>query len=199
MAESLRDLLIEELRDAYHAEKQALRAYPQAGKKASSASLKELLKDEVEETHEHINKIEQVFEKLGQRARTKTCEAMKGLIEEMHELFEEDLEAPLLDTAILASLQKIKHYEIASYGTLKAYASAVGEEEAASLLGEILDGEKESDEEMTRLATEELNPAAAGNEEEGEEDEEGEDEEGGEEGEQKQAAKPAPKSRSRKK
>jgi ferritin-like metal-binding protein YciE len=167
--ESLDELLAEELKDIYSAEKQLLRALPKMAQKASAPELKTALQEHAEMTQRQVERLEEVFESLGKPAKAKTCKAMQGLIEEATEIMEEDASDAVLDAGIIAAAQKVEHYEIASYGTVRTWARLCGQEEAANLLQETLDEESQTDERLTELAESIVNPRA----EEGEGDEEG--------------------------
>lgn len=158
--DSLRTLLEEELKDIYSAEKQLLKALPKMVKKASSEELKTALREHIEVTNGQVQRLESVFESLGKPAKAKTCKAMKGLLEEATEIMEEDAEDAVLDAGIIAAAQKVEHYEIASYGTVRTWARLVGAEEASQLLQETLDEEAEADERLTELADSFVNPEA---------------------------------------
>ena len=158
--ESLDELLAEELKDIYSAEKQLLRALPKMAKKASAPELKTALQEHTEMTRRQIERLEDVFEALGKPAKAKTCKAMQGLIEEATEIMEEDASDAVLDAGIIAAAQKVEHYEIASYGTVRTWARLCGEEEAAGLLQETLDEESATDERLTELAEGLVNPKA---------------------------------------
>ena len=157
---TLRDLLVEELRDLYHADKQLLKAFPRLAKGATSDEVRKLCEEGVDYTEERIKRLEQAFETLGMPARGKTCQAMAGLIDEAMETLDDDFTDALRDAALLANIQRISHYGIAGYGTICAYAKAVGEDEVAELLARSLDEKKDADLEMTELATSEINPRA---------------------------------------
>ena len=157
---TLRDLLVEELRDLYHADKQLLKAFPRLAKGATSDEVRKLCEEGVDYTEERIKRLEQAFETLGMPARGKTCQAMAGLIDEAMETLDDDFTDALRDAALLANIQRISHYGIAGYGTICAYAKAVGEDEVAELLARSLDEKKDADEEMTELAKSEINPRA---------------------------------------
>jgi ferritin-like metal-binding protein YciE len=171
-AENLQELFVEELRDIYDAEKQLVRALPKMAKATESEDLRAAFEEHLEITRAQVGRIEEVFKLLGMAARGKTCEGMKGLIEEGQEAMEE-MEGTVLDAALIASAQKVEHYEIATYGTLATFAEVLGMEDAKDLLGQTLDEEKEADEKLTQIAMQ-INPEA----EQGEGEEEGE--EGGE-------------------
>lgn len=167
---TLKDLFVEELKDLYSAEKQLIKALPKMAKAARSEDLKEGFLEHLEQTKGHAERLEQVFELLGQKPRAKTCKAMEGLIEEGKELLEEDAESEVLDAGLIAAAQRVEHYEIAGYGCVRTYAELLGEDEARDLLQQTLDEEAETDKKLTQLA-EHINVEA-----EGAEDDEGEDE-----------------------
>jgi len=169
--ESVRELLIEQMRDLYDAEKQLVKALPKLAKTASNEQLKEAFENHLEQTREHVQRLEQAFEALDQKARSKSCEAMKGLIEEGKETMEEDLEDALMDSALIGAAQKVEHYEIAGYGTVKTWARALGLDEVAELLEATLEEEKEADQKLTEVADGILMEAEAADQagEEGEE------------------------------
>ncbi|HLI75716.1 MAG TPA: ferritin-like domain-containing protein [Acidobacteriaceae bacterium] len=146
------DLFVEQLRDIYSAEKQAIRAYPKVTKKSTSPELKQALTEHLEQTKGQLERLDRVFEILGKKSSGKTCEAMKGLIEEVQEALEEIEKGPVLDAAIIAAGQRIEHYEIASYGTVAAFAELMGQSELHDLLAETLQEEKETDEHLTEVA-----------------------------------------------
>jgi len=150
--ESVRELLIEQMRDLYDAEKQLVKALPKLAKTASNEQLKEAFESHLEQTRGHVQRLEQAFEALDEKARSKPCEAMKGLIEEGKETMEEDLEDALMDSAIIGAAQKVEHYEIAGYGTLKTWARSLGLDEVAELLEATLEEEKEADQKLTEVA-----------------------------------------------
>lgn len=160
MIESLKELLEEELKDIYSAEKQLLKALPKMAKKASSEELRSALQEHLQVTEGQVERLEQVFESLGKPAKAKTCKAMQGLIEEGKEIMEEDAEDAVMDAGIIAAAQKVEHYEIASYGTVRTWARLCGENEAADLLQETLDEEGEADKRLTELAESIVNPEA---------------------------------------
>ena len=135
MKSEVRELLTEELKDAYSAEKQALRCMQRALRKASAEALREGIQMHIEQTQVQIERVEQAMEKMSVRPGRKVCEAMRGLVEEaQHEIEEHDEKGPILDLVIVAGMQRIEHYEIAAYGTDVALAEALGEKEVADLL-----------------------------------------------------------------
>ena len=158
--DNLRKLFVEELRDLYSAENQLVKALPKMAKGASSEDLKQALEDHLEQTQGQVERLEEVFEQLDETPKGKTCKAMKGLVEEGSEILEEDGEDSVVDAGIIAAAQKVEHYEIASYGTVRAWAGLLGENEAAELLQETLDEEGEANKLLTKLAQDIVNPEA---------------------------------------
>ena len=146
------DLFLNELRDTYHAEKQALKAYPKMIKQAQHPELKAAFQEHMEQTRGQVDRLEQVFESLDVAKRAKRCEAMEGLLEEARSHMEEIEDAAVLDIAMIVSAQKVEHYEIAAYGSLVAMARQLGHDEAVPLLEATLAEEKETDEKLTRIA-----------------------------------------------
>jgi ferritin-like metal-binding protein YciE len=150
--ESLRDVLIEELKDLYDAEKQLVKALPKMAKAASNDELREAFESHLEETKGHVQRLEQAFDLLDEKAKSKPCEAMKGLIAEGQETMQEDFSEPLLDSAIICAAQKVEHYEIAGYGTVCAWARSLGLEDVADLLDQTLADEKAADKKLSEVA-----------------------------------------------
>jgi ferritin-like metal-binding protein YciE len=166
-SETLEDLLIETLRDTYNAEKQLVKALPKMAKAASSDELRAAFEDHLEVTREQVTRLEKVFKELGVPVRGKHCVAMEGLIEEGRELMEEDHDPEIMDAGLIAAAQKVEHYEIAAYGTVRTWAEMLGHRRAAQLLRESLDEESETDEKLTQLAMTTVNlEAEEGTEEE---------------------------------
>jgi ferritin-like metal-binding protein YciE len=158
---TLRALYIDELRDIYNAEKQLTKALPKMAKAASSTELRNGFTEHLEQTKGHVERLEQIFEALGERATGKKCAGMEGLVEEGSEIMEGDFEGNLMDAALISAAQRVEHYEIAAYGTVSAFAELLGESEHVSLLQETLDEEKQTDEKLTELSKE-INVAAQG-------------------------------------
>jgi len=148
---ALRELLIDELKDLYDAEHQLVKTLPKMAKAAENAELKEAFESHLAETEGHVQKLESVFEALDETPKRKKCKAMEGIVAEGQELIDEG------DAALIAAAQKVEHYEIASYGTVAAWADLLGEDEAAQTLGEILDEEKAADEKLTQVAESAVN------------------------------------------
>lgn len=168
---SLDDLLVHELQDIYHAEGQILKALPKMAKAASNPDLKAAFEEHRVQTEGQVKRLEQVFKVLGHPVKGKKCEGMAGLIEEGKKTMEEDAEPAVLDAALIASAQKVEHYEIAAYGCLCTYAEMLGYEEAHELLGQNLDEEETTDEKLTALAESVINVDAEVGEGEEEEEE----------------------------
>lgn len=152
--ESLRDLYLEQLQDLYNAEQQLIKALPKMAKAASSEELKNAFEEHLEKTRQHAQRIEIICEQMGEKAQGKKCKAMEGLVKEGGEAMEEEIEGDLKDAALIAAAQRVEHYEIAGYGCVHAYATKLGEEAAATLLGQTLDEEKEADETLNEIAAE---------------------------------------------
>jgi ferritin-like metal-binding protein YciE len=163
MESEVLELLTEEIKDAYSAEKQALRCMQKALKMASAPALREGIQLHIEQTQVQIERVEQVMEKLEVRPGRKVCEAMRGLVEEaQHEIGEQDSKGPILDLVIVAGMQRIEHYEIAAYGTDIALAKALGEEEVVDLLTLTLEEEKDTNRKLTEVTEQDIMPAAMG-------------------------------------
>jgi ferritin-like metal-binding protein YciE len=150
--ESLKDLFVDELRDMLSAEKQIVSALPKMAKGANSPQLKTAFEEHLAQTRGHVERLKQVFETVGKSARSKHCKGMEGLLEEGSELLEEDADPDVLDAALIAAAQKVEHYEISGYGTLRTYAALLGLKDAASLLQQTLDEEGATDKKLTDLA-----------------------------------------------
>ncbi len=150
--EDLKDLFVEELKDLYSAENQITKALPKMVKTASSPDLKQGFELHLEQTKGQIARLEQIFEELGESPKGKKCHGMEGLLEEGKELMEEDAEPEVLDAGLISAAQRVEHYEIAAYGTVKTYAELLGMSKAAKLLAETLNEEKDTDQKLTGLA-----------------------------------------------
>ena len=155
-----RELLVDELRDIYHAEKQLVRALPKMAKAAKSPKLRQAFEQHLDETKGQVERLEQVFEQMDTRSSGKRCEAMEGLIEEAKEMMEEIKTREVLDAALIMGAQKVEHYEIAAYGSACALAEALGQNDIKQLLEETLNEEKAADQKLNQLAISEVNNAA---------------------------------------
>jgi len=172
---SMNDLFLHFLQDIYYAEKQGLKALAKVAKNAENEDLKQFLQEHRDDSQEQIGKLEEVYQQvIGKKPRGKTCDAMNGLIAEVDEAISEGDKGPVLDAALIACVQAMKHYEIARIGALAAWAKQMGQDEAAQTLHDITEQDKEADQELTRLAEEHANAEA--DEDEEDEDEENEDE-----------------------
>jgi ferritin-like metal-binding protein YciE len=158
--DSLRKLYVEELKDLYSAEKQLIQALPKMAKKAQNAQLKQAFQQHLEITQAQLERLDRVFEGLEKSPRGKKCKAMEGLIEEGKEMMQEDMEPDVMDAALIAAAQRIEHYEIAGYGTVRTYANLLGEKDAAKLLQQTLDEEGQADKILTQLAESSINVEA---------------------------------------
>jgi len=165
-AQGLRDLFVDGLKDIYWAEKALTKALPKMIKNATDEELIEALKGHLEVTKAQVTRIEEVFESIGEKARAKKCLAMGGLIKEGEEIMESTEVGVVRDAGIISAGQKVEHYEIATYGTLCSFAKTLGEDEAAGLLAETLDEEKEADIKLSEIAESNINIEAADEDEE---------------------------------
>ena len=158
--DTLQKLYTNELRDLYNAEGQLLKASPKMAKAASSEELKNAFEKHLEQTKSHVERLEQVFEELDENPKGKTCRAMKGLVEEGSEILQQDGEESVLDAGIIVAAQKVEHYEIAGYGSVRTFAHLLGQNKAAELLQTTLDEESETNELLNKLAESIINPEA---------------------------------------
>lgn len=156
-AEALRELFEESLKDIYWAEKALVKALPKMAKNATTPNLVQAINDHLEVTKGQVTRLEEVFSSIGKKAVAKKCDAMEGLIKEGEGILEETEPGAVRDAGIIAASQKIEHYEIATYGTLAAFAKTLGEEEAASLLNQTLTEEKDADVTLTEAAYNSIN------------------------------------------
>ena len=174
---SLHDAFVDEVRDTYDAERQLTKALPKMAKAATSPELKAAITSHLEETKGQIARLEEVFGLLDEKVRGKRCDGMAGIIEEGSSAMEEDFDEATMDAVLIASGQRAEHYEMAAYGTLVAWATALGHTDVANLLQETLDEEKAADEALSALAEGGVNAEAAGSgSDEGDDEDEGEEE-----------------------
>jgi len=163
--ESLQDLFVDQLKDIYNAENQLVKALPKMAKSATSPELKTAFENHLEETRGHVERLEEIFEKLGEKPGGKTCKAMKGLVEEGSEMMDEDAEAPIMDAGLITAAQRVEHYEIAAYGCVRNFARLLNHNEMAHILQQTLDEEGAADKKLTKLAeninTEAVQPTGA--------------------------------------
>lgn len=160
--ESLRDLFLQELRELYSAENQLLKALPKMEQRAFAGDLKESFSRHLKETEGHINRLKQVFVRMGEQPKAESCEAMEGLISDGEAYIKAHAEEHIRDAALIAAAQKIEHYEIASYGTARTLAQCLEDPTAAGLLQETLNEEASTDKKLTELAEAHINMQAAG-------------------------------------
>jgi ferritin-like metal-binding protein YciE len=158
---ALQELYVDELKDIYSAETQMLRALPKMANAATSEELRSDFEDHLEQTKVHVQRLEQIFQTLGEKPTGKKCKGMEGLISEGQEVMEEDFESDVMDAALISAAQRVEHYEIAAYGTMRTYAQILGDKEAVGLLEQTLEEEKETDQKLTDLAGD-INIRAAG-------------------------------------
>jgi len=165
--ESLKELYIDELKDLYSAEKQLVKALPKMAKNATNPELKDAFTTHLQETEGHVERLEQIFEMLGERPGGKKCKGMEGLVEEAKELLEDDATEAVLDAGMISKAQHVEHYEMAGYGTVRTYARLLGLDDQADLLQETLDEEGHANELLTQIAESSVNlEAEAGSEDE---------------------------------
>ncbi len=158
---TLQDLFIHELKDLYSAETQLVKALPKMAKAATNEDLKAGFEEHLDQTKNHVARLEQIAQGIDCKLAGHKCKAMEGLIAEGGELIAEDAEDTVRDAGLIGAAQRVEHYEIAAYGTARALAKCLGYDEAAQLLGETLDEEKETDEKLTELAETAINAEAA--------------------------------------
>jgi ferritin-like metal-binding protein YciE len=155
----LKSLYVDELRDLYSSEQQLIKAIPKMAKAANSGELRKGFEEHLEQTRGHATRLEQILTGLGEPVKGKKCKGMAGIVSEGGEMMSEDFEGALMDAALISAAQRVEHYEIAAYGAVHAYAELMGETEAASLLQQTLDEEKETNQKLTELS-EEINSEA---------------------------------------
>ena len=160
-AKTLHDAFLDELRDAYDAEKQLTKALPKMARAATSPDLRAAFEAHLEETRGHVTRLEDVFAGLDEKVRGKHCDGIAGIIEEGKNAMDEDFDDATMDAVLIASGQRAEHYEMAAYGTLVAWARGMGHNEAADLLQETLDEEEAADEKLTSIAESGVNQEAA--------------------------------------
>jgi ferritin-like metal-binding protein YciE len=150
--DSLRQVYIDELKDLYSAETQLVKALPKMAKGSTHDELRQAFEEHLRQTSEHVSRLEQIFEDLDETPGGKKCVGMEGLIKEGSQVMKEDYSDEAMDPAIIGAAQRVEHYEIAAYGTARAFAELLGHEEHVSLLQQTLDEEKETDEKLNELA-----------------------------------------------
>jgi ferritin-like metal-binding protein YciE len=148
----LKELYLDELKDLYSAENQLIKALPEMAKAATSSHLKAGFEEHLKQTEGHVARLESIFEGYDEKPTGKKCKGMEGLIEEGDEVAKEDYEDDTKDEALIGAAQRVEHYEIAAYGTVKAMAEKLGDKKAVNLLSQTLQEEKDTDEKLTALA-----------------------------------------------
>lgn len=161
--QTLQDLFMNQLKDIYYAEKEIVKTLPKMAGAASQSSLKKAFEHHLEETEDHIERLEQVFEMMGEKASGKKCDAIEGIIEEGKQFIEngKSFNPDVNDAGLISAAQRVEHYEIAAYGTLRAFAEHLGKDHAAELLQRTLNEEKQADEKLTGIAETTINERAA--------------------------------------
>jgi ferritin-like metal-binding protein YciE len=158
--ESLKDLYMEQLKDLYSAETQLVDALPKMADASNSPELKNAFREHLNQTRQHVDRLEQIFRKLGERPKGETCEGMKGLIKEGESMIKMKGEPEVIDAGLIAAAQRVEHYEIAGYGTVRTYAELIGEADAVRLLERTLQEEEEADEKLSEIAESHINQDA---------------------------------------
>jgi ferritin-like metal-binding protein YciE len=167
---SFRELYIDELRDICNAEMQLTKALPKMVKASTNEQLRRAFEEHLRQTSEHVSRLEQILEQLDEKPTGKKCVGMEGLVKEGAEIMKEDFQDEVMDAAIIGAAQRVEHYEIAAYGTVRYFAEILGETEHVSLLEQTLEEEKQTDQKLTELA-QDVNPQAAQRQEDEEEEE----------------------------
>lgn len=158
---NLQDLFVQQLEDLYDAEKRLTDALPKMAEAASSSQLKQAFTDHLAETRQHVARLEQVFQKMGMEPKRETCPAMKGLIKEGEEMISARGDDKVRDAGLIAAGQRVEHYEMAGYGTVRTFAQQLGMQDVASILQQTLDEEGQADKKLTSIAESSTNPQAA--------------------------------------
>lgn len=190
--ENLHDLYVEQLQDLYDAEQQLIKALPKMAQAATSEELRSGFEEHLEQTKQQAQRLERIFEELGEDAKGEKCKGMEGLLKEGTEVIEnKELPAEVKDAALIAAAQRVEHYEIAGYGTVRTYANLLGEEEAAELLEQTLEEEKEADQLLTEAAESINVQAEEGDDAMGEDDEDEDEDDEDADAEQEARRQPA--------
>ena len=158
---SLREVFVDELKDVYDAEQQIVKALPEMVKAASTSSLQQAFQHHLEETKGHVRRLEQIFEGMGEDSKAKKCDGLRGILKEGEDAMDLDGDTNARDAALIAAAQRVEHYEMAVYGSLRSWANQLGNQRAASLLEETLEEEKQADKKLTQIAESNVNAGAA--------------------------------------
>jgi ferritin-like metal-binding protein YciE len=157
---SLRDLYIMELKDLYHGEQQIIKALPSMAEKASSPDLRIAFEEHLQQTRKQVERLEQIFQKIGESPKGQKCKGIEGIIDEGQDMADKDAPPAVCDAALISAAQRVEHYEIAGYGSVRAYARRLGFEDHAQLLQQTLDEESQADRKLTSLAESYINEEA---------------------------------------
>jgi ferritin-like metal-binding protein YciE len=157
---SLHDLYVLELKDLYHGEQQIIKALPKMAENASSPDLKNAFEEHLNQTRQHVERLEQIFEKLGESPKGQKCKGLEGIIDEGEDMMDKDAPPAVCDAALISAAQRVEHYEIAGYGSVRTYARRLGFEDHAQLLQQTLDEESQTDRKLTTLAESYINEEA---------------------------------------
>ena len=149
---TLEELYVDELRDLYSAENQLVKALPKMAKAANSEDLKAGFEEHLEQTKVHVKRLEEIFDKLDKSPKGKKCKAIEGLVEEGSEIIKEDMDPEVKDAALIAAAQRVEHYEMAGYGTVRTYAALLDDDKASKILQTTLDEEGDTDKKLTKLS-----------------------------------------------
>jgi len=158
---SLKQLYVEELKDVYDAEHQIVKALPKMIKAASTPKLRETFEEHLEQTKDHVQRLEQIFKGLGERPKARKCDGVRGILDEGEKTTREGEAGPVLDAGLIAGAQRVEHYEMAAYGSLKTWAGQLGEDRAVQLLEATLQEEKAADQKLTEIAAGGVNAEAS--------------------------------------
>jgi ferritin-like metal-binding protein YciE len=158
---SLKEVFVDELKDIYDAEQQIVKALPDMAKAASTSTLQQAFEQHLEETRGHVHRLEQIFQGLGEDSKAKKCDGLRGILKEGEDAIDLDGDTNARDAALIAAAQRVEHYEMAVYGSLRSWANQLGEQRAAGLLEQTLNEEKTADEKLTKIAESSVNAGAA--------------------------------------
>ena len=159
--ETMQDLFLEQIMDLYDAEQRLVKALPKMADAAISPQLRQAFQSHLQETRTHVDRLDRIFNRMGQKPKTQTCDAMKGLIDEGEDIVSDTAESPVRDAGLIATANRVEHYEIAAYGSARTFAANLGLSDAASLLEQTLEEEKRADAKLTQLAQSSVNTQAA--------------------------------------
>ncbi|MGH9407233.1 MAG: ferritin-like domain-containing protein [Terriglobia bacterium] len=158
--ETMKDLFLDELRDMYDAEQEIVKALPKMAEAAGSPQLRQAFQHHLQQTEHHVTRLEQIFQGIGEKPKTKKCDGVRGILEEGEDLIGDKGDKAVLDAGLIAAAQRVEHYEMAVYGSLKAWAGQIADAQAVRLLNETLEEEKEADQKLTEIATTDVNREA---------------------------------------